>query len=106
MNKSRESSVHVVSVFNFSIILCYHPKSLLIISNFLKIDKVIVSSWYQNLDDKLIKECVRFKINMLQILVVARRHLKKSQIDKKYIDIKRKYKEEMGVNDKASAFMY
>ena len=34
-------------------------------------------------------------------------YLKKTQIDKKHIDIKRKYKEEMErVNDNASAFMY
>ena len=56
--KSRDSRVIVVSVFNFSIIFRYHIKRLLIISNVLKIDKIIVSSWYQNLDDKLIKECV------------------------------------------------
>ena len=47
--KSRYSSVSVVSVFNSSIIFCYHTKSLLIISNFLMIDKVIVSNCYQSL---------------------------------------------------------
>ena len=31
-----------------------------------------MSDWYQNLDDKLIRECVRFKID-LHILVVAKR---------------------------------
>ena len=66
MNKiNKVSSANIVSVFRFTIIFCYHIKSLLIISNFLKIDKVIVSNWYQNLDDKLIRECVRFKINIL-----------------------------------------
>ena len=54
-----------VVVFNVSIIFCYHIKILLIISNFPKIDKVFVSNWYQNLDDKLIRECARFKINIL-----------------------------------------
>ena len=29
----------------------YHVKSFLIISNFLKIEKAIVSNWYQNLDE-------------------------------------------------------
>ena len=33
-------------------------------SDFLKIDKAIVSNWYQNLDDKLLRECVGFKINI------------------------------------------
>ena len=32
-----------------------------------------MSNWHQNLDDKLIRECVRFKINILQILVVVKR---------------------------------
>ena len=52
-------------------------KSLLIISNFLRKDKVIVSNWYQNLDDKLIRECVRIKIN-IKILVVAKRLYEKN----------------------------
>ena len=30
-------------------------KNLLITSNFLKIDKAIVSNWYKNLDDELIR---------------------------------------------------
>ena len=63
--KSRDSIVDVVSVFNFSVIFCYHVKSLFIISNLLKIYKVIVSNLHQNLDDKLVKECVRVKINIL-----------------------------------------
>ena len=54
--KSWDSSVNVVSVFNFTIILCYHIKNLLIISNFPN---------YQNLDDKLIWECVE---SFLQVL--------------------------------------
>ena len=64
MIKSRDSSVNVVSVFVLSIIFCYHIKSLLIVSNFLKIDKAVVSNWYQNLHDKLSRECVRFKDNI------------------------------------------
>ena len=55
---TRESSVKVVSIFVFTIIFCYHMKGLLIISSFPKIYKVIVSNWYHNLDDKLIRECV------------------------------------------------
>ena len=67
---------------------------------------------YQNVDDKLIWECVerecfavlRFKINTLQILVVAKRlYLKNS---KKHIDKKRKNKEEMeGVHDNSRRFI-
>ena len=53
--KSRDSSVNVVSVFVSTIIFCYHIKRLLIISNFLKIGKVIVNNWYQNLNDKPIR---------------------------------------------------
>ena len=64
MIKSRDSSVNVISVFVLSIIFCYHIKSLLIVSNFLKIDKAVVSNWYQNLHDKLSRECVRFKDNI------------------------------------------
>ena len=57
------------------------------------INNVIVSNWYQNLDDKLIRECVRFKIEKTLF--------KKTEIDKKHIDIKSKYKDEMeGVNDR------
>ena len=67
------SGTIVPSIFVFSIIFCYHIKSFLIISRFLKIEKVIVSNWYQNLDDKLVSECVRFKINISYILVVAKR---------------------------------
>ena len=91
-------------VFNFSTIF-YHINRLLIIPNFLKIDKVIVRNCYQNLDDELTRECVRLKINILRILDVAKRlYLKNS---KKHIDIQRKYKEEMeGVHYNATAFMH
>ena len=45
-------------------------------------------------------EYVRFKINILQILVVAKRLYLKKIKEALYIDIKRKYKEEMeGVHD-------
>ena len=71
---------------------------LLIIPNFLKIDKVIVSNWYQNLEDKLIREWLRFKINKLSCS--EKTLFKKTQIDRKHIDIKKKYKEEIeGVNE-------
>ena len=65
MNKIKRLNVNVVSIISFRIIFCCQIKSLLRISNLIKIDKVILSNWYQNLDDKLIKECVRFKINIL-----------------------------------------
>ena len=93
----------MLSVFIFSITFCYHIKNLLIVSNFLKIDKAIVSNWHQNLD-KLIRECVRFKVNISQIILVTKiLYLKNS---KKHKGIKRKYKDEMeGVHDNASAFM-
>ena len=73
MNKIKRLSVNVVSPFNFSIIFCYHIKSLMTVSNFLMIGKVIVSNWYRDLDDKLIRECVWFKINIIYILFVAKR---------------------------------
>ena len=67
-----------------------------------------MSNCCHNLDNKLIRECVRFKINILWILDVAKSlYLKKTQTDKKHIDIKRKYKEEMEkVNDNAIVFMH
>ena len=40
-------------------------KSFLIISNFFKIDKTIVSNWYQNLDDKPIRQCVESVLESL-----------------------------------------
>ena len=70
--KLRDLGVIVLSVFVFSVIFCYHIKRLWIIFNFLKIEKAIFSDGYPNLDDKLIRGCVRFKINIL-ILVVAKR---------------------------------
>ena len=52
-------------------------------------------------------EYVRFKINILQILVVAKRLYLKKIKEALYIDIKRKYKEEMeGVHDNGSALVY
>ena len=39
--------------------------------NFLR--KAIESNWYQNLDYKLIRECVKLKINISYILVEAKR---------------------------------
>ena len=63
--KPRDSSVNVVSVLVFTIIFCDHMKRLSIISTFLKIDKVIVGNWYQNLDDKLIRECVESVLQSL-----------------------------------------
>ena len=56
MNKLRDSSVNVVSVFVFTIIFWYHIKRLLIIFNFLKREKSIVSNWYQKFDHRLIRE--------------------------------------------------
>ena len=74
MNKSQGIQVLMLSLFSFlALFLLSHKKSLLIISSFLEIDKAIVSNWYQNLDDKLVKECVRFKINITWILVVMKR---------------------------------
>ena len=65
MNKIKEvSSANIVSVFRFTIIFCYHIKSLLIISNFLKIVKAFLSNWYPNLDDKLIRECVESDLRL------------------------------------------
>ena len=46
----------MLSLFSFlPLFFCYHIKGLLVISNFLKIDKDIVSNRYQNLDDKLVE---------------------------------------------------
>ena len=63
MNKiAKETHIlnNVVSILVFSVIPCCHIERLLIISNFLKTEKVIVSNSHQNLDYKLIKECIRF----------------------------------------------
>ena len=53
--KSRNSSANFVYVFRFYDYFSLSIKSL-IISNFLKIKKAIVSNWYQNSDDKLIRK--------------------------------------------------
>ena len=67
-------------------------------SNFLKIDKAIVSNWYQNLDDKLINECVEIALQSLDSrlkdiidLFSRKKTLKKS---KKHVDMKRKNKKD------------
>ena len=84
------------SVFNFSISFYYHIKSLLIISNFLEKNKVIISNWYQNLDDKLIGNVLDSRLTYYRPLKTLLRTLsKKTQIDRKHINIKKKYKEEM-----------
>ena len=57
-----------------------------------------MSNWYQNLEDKLIREWLRFKINKLSCS--EKTLFKKTQIDRTHIDIKKKYKEEIeGVNE-------
>ena len=71
MNKTGYSSFNVVSIFVFTV-FCDHIKSSVIIFSFFDISKTIVSIWYLNSDDKLIRErveCVdsvvfRFKINI------------------------------------------
>ena len=89
----------VLSVFVFTITFSCHIKSLLIMSNFPKIDKAIVSNWYQNLDDNLINECVEIALQSLDSrlkdiidLFSSKKTLKKS---KKHVDMKRKNKKEM-----------
>ena len=57
-------------------------KCLLVTSNFLEVDKVIVSNWYQIWDNKLIREDIvfRFKINIsdpADLVVAKRLYLKK-----------------------------
>ena len=73
--KSRDSSANVVSVFFFTIIFCYHVKSLLIIASFFKIDKPNVSNWYQNLDDKLIRGYVESVLQSLDSRITYQRSL-------------------------------
>ena len=73
MNKIKRFKCFVLSVFVLRTIFCYRIKNLLIISNFLQMEKDMVRNWYQNLDNKLIRECVRFKIILSKILVVAKR---------------------------------
>ena len=75
-------------------------KSLLIISNFPKKDKAIGSSWYQNLNDKLIRKCVESVLHSLDSrLIYHRSQLQRKTLfkknSKKHIDIKKKNKEEM-----------
>ena len=63
--KSGDSSVNVIFVFVFTITFCYHMKRLLIISNFLKIDKATVNNWHCDLDDKVMRECVESVLQSL-----------------------------------------
>ena len=71
--KSRDSSINVASVFFFTIILCYHIKTFLIISSFLKIYNAIVSNSYQNLDDTLIRECTESVLQYLHSRLIYQR---------------------------------
>ena len=68
-------------------------------SNFPKIDKAIVSNWYQNLDDNLINECVEIALQSLDSrlkdiidIFSSKKTLKKSM---NHVDMKRKNKKEM-----------
>ena len=55
-----------------------------------------MSDWYQNLDDKLIGNVLDSRLTYYRSLKTLLRTLfKKTQIDKKLINIKKKYKEEM-----------
>ena len=55
-----------------------------------------MSDWYQNLDDKLIGNVLDSRLTYYRSLKTLLRTLfKKTQIDKKHINIKKKYKEEM-----------
>ena len=76
-------------------------------SNFIKIDKPIASNWLQNFKEKLTRECVESVFQSLDsrlTLAVARILCLKSS--KKYVDIKRKNKEEIErVHHNASAFI-
>ena len=55
-----------------------------------------MSNWYQNLDDKLIGNVLDSRLTYYRSLKTLLRTLfKKTQIDKKHINIKKKYKEEM-----------
>ena len=87
MNKIKRFNCKCCLCFAIYHYFCYHMKCLSVISNFLKVDKVIVCNWYQILDNKLIRECAesvlqsldsRLTYQILQILVVAKRlYLKK-----------------------------
>ena len=81
--KLRESSVNIVTfkvnivnivniVLIFTVTFCYHVKRLSKILNFLKIDKDILSDWYQNLDDKLIRECTESILSSLDSRLIHR----------------------------------
>ena len=55
-----------------------------------------MSDWYQNLDDKLIGNVLDSRLTYYRSLKTLLRTLfKTTQIDKKHINIKKKYKEEM-----------
>ena len=89
------------------VIFCYHIKSVLIISNFLKIDEVIVSNWYQNLDEKLIRACVDCVLESLDPRLTHSCSRKKlfKKIKEPYKH-KEKYKEDMeGIHGSAIAFI-
>ena len=79
----------------------------MIFSNFIKIDKPIVSNWLQNFKEKPTRECAESVFQSLDsrlTLVVARILYLKSS--KKYVDIKRKNKEEIEkVHHNASVFI-
>ena len=81
--KLRESSVNIVTfkinivnivniVLIFTVTFCYHVKRLSKILNFLKIDKDILSDWYQNIDDKLIRECTESILSSLDSRLIHR----------------------------------
>ena len=53
-----------------------------------------MSNWYQNLDDKMVRECVRFNISILDLSCSKKNLFKKTQIDKNCMDIKKKYKKD------------
>ena len=61
-------------------------------------DRAIVSNWHQNLDDKLIRECVGFKINISWILDVSKKLYLKEPKDAY------RYKEKMWRRDGKSTF--
>ena len=82
----------MLSLLLFLALFLLSHKSLLIISNFLKIDKTNVSNWYQNFDDKVIWECVGCVLRSLDSILTFRCSKKTlfKKNSKKHIDIKRK----------------
>ena len=62
MKKLRDSSVNVVCFCFYHYFLLSHKKFA---DNFPKIGKVIVSNWYQNLNDELIRECAKSVLQSL-----------------------------------------